>query len=73
MVGNASMHYTYGSTISLEVRMIDSLSTKVFIKYPTSEYVQMLYGILLFARNVINSSRILADKVIKGENVAQSF
>ena len=42
------------------------MSNLMPIEYPTSEYVLVLYDMLLFARNVINLPRILADKVIKG-------
>ena len=38
-------------TVSLKNRMINILSPKVLIEYPTSEYVWMLYNVLLFVRN----------------------
>ena len=46
----------------------------MFIEYPTSEYIWMLYDILLlFVMNVINLSRISANKVNKGGIWTQSF
>ena len=45
----------------------------MLIEYPTSDYIRILYDILLFARNVINLPRISANKVIKGGVATQSF
>ena len=57
---------TLKATISLKIRMIDSLSWFMLIEYPTSEYVWIAYVILLSTRNPISLSKILANKVIKG-------
>ena len=51
-------------TVSLEIRMINSLSWLMLIEYPTSEYVRIAYVILLSMRNPIRLSRISVNKII---------
>ena len=45
----------------------------MLIEYPTSEYIRVLYDILLFARNIINLSKISENKVNKGGIWTESF